>query len=242
MDADGLAHSEHYVPGQPSGLGWLPDGRLLAVSSFDRKLVTFVEEDRPLVVHSDLIDIARSPLNDMLVTPSGHAYVGTFGWNSTYEARPDDCPAQLICARPDGSAFVAAKEMQVPNGMALIADGTVLVVAETSARRLTAFDVGPDGELGGRRLFADVESAPDGICADSDGNIWAACPFAERFVLIAPGGEVLNEAPTPGRWAISCVLDPSGEVLYGATAEVTHASFLRGQARGGIERLSLNDH
>jgi sugar lactone lactonase YvrE len=98
---DGTVETLAYVPQQPSGLGFLPDGRLLIVSMRDRKVLRR-EVDRSLVTHADLAGLAPWYLNDMLVDHDGRAWVGNFGFDLMGGAPP--CTTVLICVEPDGTA------------------------------------------------------------------------------------------------------------------------------------------
>jgi sugar lactone lactonase YvrE len=224
-----------YIPGQPSGLGFLPDGGMVVVSTYDRKLIR--REGDSLRVFADLAGLANSPLNDMTVTPDGIAYVGAFGLETAYRPHTETGPGMLIMVDPQGRSRVAATDLGVPNGMTVSADGRQLVVAETRAGRLTAFDIGPDGALARRRLFADCGGRfPDGIAMDAEGAIWLGSPFTEEFVRIADGGRVLETIPTPGRWAISCTFGGAGLTrLYCTTARTTRPELFNGRSEGFLE-------
>ncbi len=202
------------VPGNPSGLGWLPDGRLLAVSMLDRGLV--VVESGAVTPYAALAEFARGSANDMLVTPDGFAYVGEFGYD--YVAGEERRAAKLLLVRPDRSVAVAAEDVWFPNGMALTSDGRSLLLAETPAQRITAFTLDPaDGSLSGRRVWADLGAArPDGITLDAAGALWLASPGTGELLRVAEGGEVLERRTLPGPGSPStCVLGGAdGRDLY----------------------------
>ncbi len=225
-----------FVPGQPSGLGFAPDGTPLVVSMLDRRLLAVGHEQ--LSVVADLRSLADFPCNDMLVDGHGNAYIGTFTHELWYEAAAPAAASPLLLVRPDGQVSVAADDLAMANGIALLPGGRTLVVAETAARRLTAFDVAGDGSLSGRRLFADLgEYHPDGICADANGDIWVGGLYGEAFLHVRDGGAVLCTIPTPGRWAVACALGGSdGRRLFCATATVDKANDMRmGRSRSAIE-------
>ncbi|MBB5808555.1 sugar lactone lactonase YvrE [Saccharothrix ecbatanensis] len=195
------------VPEQPSGLGWLPDGRLLVVSMRDRKVLRL--DDGGLVEHADVNGIATFHANDMLVDAQGRAYVGNFGFDlhAAIAAggegpmlEPDWVPpgTPLALVQPDGAVTVAADDLKFPNGMGLLPDGR-LVVAETLAFCLTSFAVADDGTLSGRQVWASLRDygiAPDGIAVDADGGVWVAPalqPFAFR---VEEGGEITRKVET----------------------------------------------
>lgn len=190
VELDGRVETVCEVPGQPSGLGWLPDGRLLVVSMTDRRVLR-LEHDGALVVHADLSTLASWHCNDMVVDLAGRAYVGNFGFD-IFVPDPVPAPAELVAVEPDGSARLVADDLRFPNG-AVITPDDQLIVAETGGGRLTAFDIGADGDLSGRRVWADLAGGvPDGICLDADGAVWYADPRHRAVVRVAEGGAELD--------------------------------------------------
>lgn len=213
---DGRRETVVEVPDRPSGLGWLPDGRLLVVSMVDRRLLRL--DDGGLVEHADLSDHAGWHCNDMVVDAHGRAFVGNFG--SDYgEGRPPD-PATLVRADPDGTVSVADRDLAFPNGAVITEDGGTLVVAETFGRRLTAWDLASDGSLRRRRIWAALgEGYPDGICLDAEGAIWFADPRHHEVVRVVEGGEQLARISTGDRGAYACMLGGDDRrTLYVCTA------------------------
>lgn len=205
IDAEsGVSETVAVVPEQPSGLGWLPDGRLLVVSMRDRRLLR-VEPDGRLVLHADLSKLVAHWCNDMVVDDAGRAYVGNFGFDLM--AGEKQKPASLVAVEPDGRARVVADGLVFPNGAAIAQDRRRLVVAETWAHRLTAFDIRPDGTLSPGRLFADlVDGSADGIAMDAEDAVWVSC-FGEReFRRVHEGGRVSEVVAIPDQHAVACAL------------------------------------
>ena len=208
VDTDGNASKVLEVEGQPSGLGWLPDGSLLAVSMRDHKLLRRTP-DGAVSVHAELDEHCGGLLNDMVVDEHGRAYVGDFGFDLMHFADP--APTVLVRVNPDGSTQVVADDLWFPNGAAI--DGDTLLVAETLAGRITAFTLGEDGGLSDRRLWGQVGAyaepgplaemlpqatfAPDGIALDAEGHVWAADGMGGPPGRFAPGGEQVEELPLP---------------------------------------------
>ncbi|KQS00840.1 gluconolactonase [Williamsia sp. Leaf354] len=205
-NADGSdVRVEAQVPNQPSGLGWLPDGRLLVVSMRDQTILRR-EPDGELVVHADLSELVSENLNDMLVDATGRAYVGNFGFDLMNGGTP--ASTHLVLVEPDGSARVVADDLYFPNGMALTDDGRLLV-DETIANRVSAFDIADDGSLGERRdwaVFGDLPDmtdiptamgqivlAPDGCCLDTDGTLLTADALGGRVARVAEGRGVIDQ-------------------------------------------------
>jgi len=210
----GAARRVVEVPGQPSGLGWLPDGRLLIVSMHDRRLLRL--EPDGLVEHADLRGIATGHCNDMVVDKYGRAYVGNFGLDfGSYMrqhslaygfADPDFPTATLALVDPDGTVRVAAEGLRFPNGMVITPDGKTLIVAETFDPRLTAFTIAEDGTLHDRRVWATMSGGiPDGICLDAEGAIWVASPPTHECLRLAAGGAVLDRVQI-SQDCLSCAL------------------------------------
>jgi sugar lactone lactonase YvrE len=196
---------------QPSGLGWLPDGSLLISSMLQRRVLRY--RDGRLTAHADVSALAPQEINDMVVDSHGHAFLGQFGFDPRAGEPPVAAP--LIRIDPDGSTHVAAEGMQFANGMAITADGSTLLVAESVGQCITAFTLAADGSLTDRRVWAAVEGFPDGIAVDRDNGVWFASPVSDRFVRVLEGGEVTDTIETPGRHAIACTLGGGdGDTLF----------------------------
>ena len=219
VDLEGKRETIVRVPEQPSGLGWLPDGRLLVVSMLDRKLMRL--DPGGLVEAADLSELATGPCNDMVVDAEGRAYVGNFG----FDRHAGESPVGAVLARvdPDGRVSVAARDLQFPNGTVITPDGATLIVGESGGRRLTAFDRAADGALSNRRVFADLApNVPDGICLDAEGAIWSADPRNREVIRVVEGGEVRDRLPTGERGAYACMLGgPERRTLFVCTCRTS---------------------
>ena len=204
VDLDGMLSDVIEVEGVPSGLGWLPDGRMLVVSMEDRRLLRM--DDGGSVEHADLSAYATYHCNDMVVDNHGRAYVGNFGFN--YETGETPVGAKLMRVDPDGSAHVAADGLMFPNGTVITPDGRTMVVGESFGARLTAFDVADDGTLSNRRVWAQLDDGriPDGNCLDAERAIWVASPTTKEVVRVLEGGEITDRIGTGEREAIACML------------------------------------
>jgi sugar lactone lactonase YvrE len=196
---------------EPSGLGWLPDGRLLIVAMESHRLLR-LEPSGELVTHADLSGLARGSLNDMIVSSDGTAYVGDMGMR-VFDGGTRQ-PGQVLRVTASGDGSCAADEMEAPNGHVLTPDERTLIVAESAASRLTAFDVASDGTLSGRRVFAPLVpedpsvpvAAPDGICLDADSAVWVADPIGRRVLRVREGGRVTDSHRFDGLVPVACVL------------------------------------
>ncbi len=235
VDLAGRTETIVRVPGLPSGLGWLPDGRLLVVSMTDRRLLRF--ESGGLVEVADLSKLASYHCNDMVVDRQGRAYIGHFGFN--YYSQPF-APAEVILVTPDGSARVVAEQMAFPNGSIITPDGRTLIVAETLGVCLTAFDIQPDGSLAGRRIWASTSPAiPDGICLDAEGAVWVASPTGE-VLRIQEGGQVADRINL-SRPAFACMLGGTDlRTLFVMTAKSDSPDEVRAESSGRVEIVEVD--
>jgi sugar lactone lactonase YvrE len=241
VDPDGRSEVIASVPQRPSGLGFLPDDRLLVVSVLDG-LVLRLDSDS-LETHADLNVLDGVLPNDMIVDERGRAYVGDVAFEIS--AGPPQ-PGNVILVTSDGTARIVAEGLNYPNGMVIAPAGDTLIVAETMGRRLTAFDIAADGSLSGRRTFADLATGaiggahPDGICLDAAGAVWVASPPTSEFVRVKEGGEVTHRIPVPTRWAVACTLGGDDRrTLFLCTAETTLQDLGRGKSVGWIETVRV---
>jgi len=237
MDPSGATDTVVEVAEQPSGLGWLPDGRMLIVSMRDRRVLRL--ENGELVEHADLSELATGECNDMVVDAEGRAYVGNFGFDmyGGEDAR-ETC---MIRVDPDGTARVAADALAFPNGTVITADGGTMIVGESYGGRLTAFTIGADGALSDRRLFAQLQGAvPDGICLDEQGAVWVACPLTGRVLRVREGGDVLDEIKVTNDFAFACMLGGDDRrTLYMCTAAGSDPKTTRDLRSGRIEAIEV---
>ncbi len=221
----------------PSGLGWLPDGQLLIVAMRERKLLRF--DGHATTEHADLAALASWHCNDMVVDANGRAYVGNFGFD--LHAGAGMKPAEILVVEPDGRAALAADDLGFPNGTVITPDGRTLIVAESFAGRLTAFDIAADGALSGRRVWARCPQGvvPDGICLDAEGAIWLASPTSNECIRMREGGEVTDRVGVD-RGAFACMLGgPEGTTLFVATAESSDPDECRRLTSGRIETCAV---
>jgi sugar lactone lactonase YvrE len=234
---DGTIEIIASVPHEPSGLGWLPDGRLLVVSMHDKRILRR-ESNGTLVEHADLSALSPWRLNDMVVGADGRAWVGNLGFNS--DANEPMGPTVLICVEPDGKAHVVNTDTYAPNGMVITPDGKTLIVGESFAARLTAFDIQPDGSLANRRVWAPLEhGTPDGICLDAEGAVWYASPVSNECVRVAEGGRVLDRVPLSMQ-AFACMLGgPDRRTLFISTAPDSHPERCAAARAARIETLQV---
>ncbi len=257
---DGDVRVEVSVDGgeRPSGLGWLPDGRLLFVAMLARKVMRR-EHDGSIVEHADLGGVATFHCNDMLVDDVGRAYVGNFGFDldETLAAMgpegllgalaTDRTPYTTVLAlvEPDGSVSVQADDLAFPNGIVLLDGGSTLVVAQTLGLELTAFDRAGDGTLSNRRTWASLVgddgwfAAPDGIAADAADGIWVANALGAEVVRVEEGGAITDRLATSATAFACAVGGPDGRHLLACTAAASDAPTASAAPSGKLEITQL---
>jgi sugar lactone lactonase YvrE len=211
------------VAGQPSGLGFDRENRLLVVSMTDRRLLRL--EDSGLIEVADLAGLAPYHCNDMVTDEHGRAYIGNFGSDF---GGAGISPAGLVLVEPDGRARTVASDLIFPNGMAITPDGATLLVAETFAYRITAFGIAPDGSLHSRRVWAGLggstprartiaealasgQVTPDGICIDAEGALWIGDATGTGAMRIGESGEPLDFVDTGPRAVYAVALGGADE-------------------------------
>ncbi|WP_428342544.1 SMP-30/gluconolactonase/LRE family protein [Mycobacterium sp.] len=186
----------------PMCIDFLPDGRMLVVDSAQRRLLRR-EIDGSMVAHADLSSVSKKPWNDLVVDARGNAYVNTIGFDFP---GGEPAPGSVALVTPTGAVRTVADDLAFPNGMAITADGETLIVAESYANRLTAYDIGRTGDLTRRRTWAETgDDHPDGICIDADGAVWYADVGNRHCVRVREGGEVLDTVELD-RGAFACIL------------------------------------
>ena len=237
VDLDGNVAQVVDVPGRPSGLGWLPDGRLLIVSMDDYRLA--VMDEGQLATYADLRPHCGGVPNDMVVDERGRAYVGNFGFDM--DAGETMQAANLLLV-DNGEVRVVAKNLIFPNGMVISPDGGTLIVAESFASKLTGFDIHADGSLTDRRVFADLgERTPDGICLDAEGAVWAGCFMSGEFIRVRDGGEVTHEIDVGDRRGVACMLGgPERKTLFVLPAETTSERLVHGDSKCRVETVVVD--
>ncbi|HXA30692.1 MAG TPA: SMP-30/gluconolactonase/LRE family protein [Acidimicrobiales bacterium] len=221
----GTAEVMAEIPGGPSGLGWTPEGTLLAVSMHEKKLFEValadpdpgpdsgpIDEGVALTVVSDLRAYHPGLSNDMVVDATGRCYIGNIGYD-IYGGEERRTTVLVLVDLSTGrdralvEPQVVADDLMVPNGTVITPAGDRMIIAESLAQRLTSFRIAADGSLSDRQVFADLgEETPDGICLDADGGIWFASVNEDQVVRVEEGGTVTDRIATSGRRAIACML------------------------------------
>lgn len=236
VSLEGDLKEEVQVPGRPSGLGWLPNGDLLVVSMLQRKVMRY--NGRELTVHADLGEYTSAECNDMVVDRRGNAYVGNFGFDFTCEEPKSTC---LVYVRADGTTKKIADDMWFPNGAVLTPDGINLIIAESFSKQLTAFDIGADGALGNRRVWAALgDYFPDGIARDKQGGIWVAAAMSNSVIRVEQGGAITHTLPLE-RDCFACALSDDEEYLLLCTSHHAVAEECIENRTAGVECIALAD-
>jgi sugar lactone lactonase YvrE len=211
VSADGTPTVEAEVDSFPMCIDFLPDGQLLVVSSADRQVLRREPTGR-LVPHADLAPVSTKPWNDIVVDGHGNAFVNSIGFDFPGS---DFAPGLIVLVTPAGEVSQVADGLAFPNGMAVTPDMSTLIVAESYAERLTAYDIAGDGKLSGRRVWAATPGDhPDGICLDATGAVWYADVGNRHCVRVREGGDVLATVGLD-RGAFACALSRGADpTLY----------------------------
>lgn len=218
----------------PSGLAFLYDGSVLINSMKEKKVLRL--EKGELKTHADFSNLIRGEINDMCMDSQGRVYVGNFGFDLFAGEAPRLTTLHLIDT--DGSIRQVADGLNFPNGIAITVDGTTLIVAETFAHRLSAFDIKPDGSLTNQRVFAELgDRAPDGITVDVTGAVWVASFSTDAFIRVLDGGIVTDCVYVgPDKRAVCCTLGgEDGRTLFMLSAETTIEKLGKGESVGYVQ-------
>jgi sugar lactone lactonase YvrE len=186
-DLDGNRELVAEVPAFPFSIDWRADGRLVVVGD----AALFVEQDDTLSPWVELAPASEKPWNEIVVDGRGFTFVNSIG----FDLMAGEAPASGLVAvvGPDGLLRQVVGDLAFPNGMVVTSDSSTLIVAESYAARLTAFDIDAEGMLGNRRVWAELgDAAPDGLCLDAEGAVWYADVPHRRCVRVREGGEVLQ--------------------------------------------------
>jgi sugar lactone lactonase YvrE len=226
------------VPGRPSGLGALPDGRMLMATALDRRLLA-VGVDGSVAALTELGDVATGLLNDMVVDGRGRAYVGDTGFNMAAGGAPE--PGRVILWQQGETPRTVAEDVVFPNGCVVTPDGSELIICETMAQRITGFRIGDDGSLSDRALFAELDTPPDGLCLDAEGAVWAGLPHASEFVRVSPAGQIVERIPSAFPFAVACALGgPDRKTLFLCSADTDLPRLAKGETTGRIDTVEVD--
>lgn len=220
----------------PCGLGILPDGKLVVLTMFRKRLSTLTHGQ--LSLYADLSNVARGTIDDMIIDGLGRAYVGDLGFN--WPQPPErDAPGRIILVTPDGRTRVVAEGLRFPNGIAISADHSRLVVAEMDGECLAVYDMEADGGLHFSRRLPCAKD-PDGICLDRDGAVWVASFSEDAFVRIARDGQEQQRISVPGRRAIACALGGSDRrTLFCLSAATSYQALREGKSSARIDVIDV---
>jgi sugar lactone lactonase YvrE len=230
LDAEGHVETIAAVPNRPSGLGRLPDGRWLLVTAGDAKL-NWLEPGR-VTEACDLGPLLIGRAGDMVVDGRGRAYISDTGFAYDDEQRP---LGQVLLFTEDRGARVVATETNYANGCAVSADGSRFFLAESFGQRISVFDIGDDGSLSNRRVFAELRTVPDGLCLDAAGGLWVALAFKREFAHLDAAGRIDRRLAATGAMAIACALGGrERRTLFACSVNSTASELSRGLLDGGL--------
>jgi sugar lactone lactonase YvrE len=237
LDLVGTSEVVGHVASFPFSIDWLPDGRMLAVSAAQCRLLSSGQNGE-WTTHTDLSEVSQRPWNEIVVDGRANIYLNNIGFDFP---GGEFAPGIVALVAADGSLRQVADDVAFPNGMAVTPDNTTLIVAESYANRLTAFEIEPDGTLSNRRTWADVgDDHPDGICLDVEGAVWYADVGNRRCVRVAEGGEVLQTLEHD-RGCFACMLGgPDRRTLFVVANEWAGPSAMNEPASAGGQVLAVN--
>jgi sugar lactone lactonase YvrE len=230
LDLEGRSEVIARLPSFPSCIDWLPNGHLLLVSAHDGLLLRR-EPDGSVVTHAELTGLADHAWNDIVVDGRGNAYVNNIGFDFP---GGEFAPGTIALVTADGSALQVADGVAFPNGMVVTPDNSTLIVAESYASRLTAFDISAGGDLSNQRVWADLGSGvPDGICLDADNAVWYGDVPNKRCARVREGGEVLQTVDLD-RGCFACMLGgPDRKTLFMVANDWRGPSNMADEVRAG---------
>lgn len=237
LDHSGVCQQHaKFADDTPCGLGILPDGKLIVLTMFRKHLMSYL--DGELSLYADLSGIATGTIDDMIVDGLGRAYVGDLGFD--LPPPPDrGAVGRIILVMPDGVSRVVADGLRFPNGIAVSADHSRLVVAEMDGGCLADYDIEADGSLKFRRRFGTMK-APDGICLDHDGAVWVASFTEGAFIRVDRDGRELLRIEVNGRRAIACVLGgPERRTLFCLSAATSHEELRQRKSSARIDVVDV---
>jgi sugar lactone lactonase YvrE len=220
----------------PCGLGFLPDGKLVVLTMFRKRLMSYA--DGRLSLYADLSGVATGTIDDMIVDGLCHAYVGDLGFDLPPPA--DRGPVgRILLVTPDGATRIVADGLRFPNGIAVSADNSRLVVAEMDGECLAEYDIAPDGGLNFRARFGTMKS-PDGICLDQSDAVWVAAFHEDAFIRLNRDGRELQRIEVPGRRAIACALGGEGRrTLFCLSAATSYEELRQGKSSARIDAVDV---
>jgi sugar lactone lactonase YvrE len=215
------------IPPRPNGLGFLPDGSLLATSMADQKLLR-IARDGKQTVHADLSHLMTGYCGDIAVDSKGNTYLDDVGFR-VFEGEPR-APGRLILVRADGSAVSLDENLQFPNGIWISQDESEVIFAEGRNQKLWSYRINDDGTLSNKALFADCDALLDGLTLDAEGAVWQCQPYARRIVRMVRGGKITHEIDFGDLKPVACCLGgPRLKTLYVVAADYT------------LERMAVDD-
>ena len=226
------------TPGEPSGLGWLPDGSLLVVQMEEHTVLRGSAD--ALALYAQTGTFSRGKLNDMVVGADGRAWLSNMGFDYETETARS---TTLVALDPQGIAYAAATDLWCPNGMAIAPSGRQLVVGQSASREVLEFDIDSEANLGERRVFGTLPegACSDGLCMDAAGALWIASPTTREFLRMERGGRISDRVPTPERHAIACVLGGEDRrTLFCLTSSTLSLRAARGTAEGRIGTVRVD--
>jgi sugar lactone lactonase YvrE len=215
------------IPARPNGVGFLPDGSLLATSMADQKLIR-VAKDGSQKEHSDLSGLMTGYCGDIAVDSKGRAYLDDVGFR-VFEGAPR-APGRLLLVQPDGRAEVVDDDLQFPNGIWISQNEEELIFAEGRNQTIWSYRIGENGALSNKQPFANLCALLDGLTLDAEGAVWVCQPYEHRIIRVLRGGQITHKFEFGELKPVACCLGgPKLTTLFVVAADYT------------LERMAVDD-
>lgn len=143
-----------------------------------------------------------------------------------------------------GATHLCAEGLAFPNGIVLTPDGKRLLVGESKKNRILEYPIESPGKLGPMKVLCDlpgksgeqIDNQPDGMCLDTEGNLYVAHYGMRQVQVVAPDGKIIRRYPG-GNLTTSNVAfgGPEKDTLY-----ITGGLKGEGDSEGGLFRIRLS--
>lgn len=225
---------------KPHSIDFLPDGRMLILPGGDehKGLLLRREPGGSIVPHADLRSVADD-WNEIVLDGAGRIFVNNVGFDfmAFLSGQAEFALGGISVVTPDGAVRQVADGIEFPNGMVVTPDSKTLIVAESMGGRLTAFDIGADGGLANRRVWADGVG-PDGITIDAEGAVWTSVE-QQDCVRVREGGEILERVDLD-RSSFACMLGgPDRRTLFIMAAQWQPENPFGGTPTGQVQTIPV---
>jgi gluconolactonase len=224
LTPDGQASEFFNTGGIPAGLAFHPDGSLYVADEGERihGVMRITPDREAAIVVNEYQGKPLNGANDLVFDQNGVLYFSD-PWGSS----ADQPVGGFYRLFPDGRLQQLDRDLAFPNGVALTADGSAVILAETYRNRLLRYPIRPDGSVGPAEHWADTQlpSGPDGMAHDANGNLYVAHFGGGCVDVFDPSGTQVDRIAVPGEQPTNVAFGPDGTTLV--VTEVATASLYR---------------